>query len=35
VAGEPVAEDAALTTLMVIEFQKWHLEQRAAKDTIR
>ena len=27
---EKLAEDAALTTLMVVEFQRWHREQREA-----
>ena len=30
VACEKLAEDAALTTLMVVEFQRWYLEQSAA-----
>jgi hypothetical protein len=30
-----LAEDAAQTNLMVMEFQKWYLEHRAAMDTIR
>ncbi len=29
-ACEKLAEDAALTTLMVVEFQRWYREQREA-----
>ncbi len=32
-ACEKLAEDAALTTLMVVEFQRWHERQRKAFDS--
>ena len=34
-ACEKLAEDAAQTTLMVIEFQRWHREQREAVENSR
>ena len=34
-ACEKLAEDAAQTTLMVVQFQRWYREQRAAMVTIR
>ena len=32
---EKLAEDAAQTTLMVVEFQRWHREQREAVENYR
>ena len=34
-ACEKLAEDAAQTTLMVVEFQRWHREQREAVENSR
>ena len=34
-ACEKLAEDAALTTLMVVEFQRWYREQREAVENSR